>query len=43
MASKYAGKVKHAGVQKIEAPFATDKAKKGKVKEGNDLRVKNGK
>ena len=41
MASKYAGKVKHAGVQKIEAPFAADKAKKGK--EGNDLRVKNGK
>ena len=29
--------------QHVKAPFTTDKAKKGSVKTGNDLRVKGGK
>ena len=44
MAEKtYAGKIGNGGAQHVKAPFTTDKAKKGSVKTGNDLRVKGGK
>ena len=41
MAEKtYAGKIGHGGTQHVKAPFTPDKAKKGSVKTGNDLRVR---
>ena len=44
MAEKtYAGKIGHGGTQHVKAPFTPDKAKKGDVKTGSDLRVKGGK
>lgn len=39
----YAGKIGHGGTQHVKAPFTPDKAKKGTVKTGNDLRTKSGK
>jgi hypothetical protein len=44
MAEKtYAGKIGNGGAQHVKAPFTTEKAKKGSVKTGNDLRIKGGK
>ena len=40
MASDYIGKIKNAGVQKVEAPKQVKSgAKKGTVKTGKDLRT----
>ena len=39
----YAGKIGNGGTQHVKAIFAPDKAKKGTVKTGSDLRVKGGK
>ena len=36
----YAGKIGNGGTQQVKAPFTPDKAKKGTVKTGSDLRVK---
>ena len=36
----YAGKIKNAGAQKVEAPCQTTVAKKATVKKGEDLRKK---
>lgn len=39
----YAGKISNGGTQHVKAIFTPDKAKKGTVKTGSDLRVKGGK
>lgn len=39
----YAGKISNGGTQKVSAIHTPDKAKKGTVKTGSDLRVKGGK
>ena len=39
----YAGKIGNGGTQHVKAIFTPDKAKKGTVKTGSDLRVKGGK
>lgn len=36
-------KLTNAGAQVVKAPIAPTKSPKGKVREGNDLRVKGGK
>ena len=38
--SGYAGKIKNAGAQKVEAPAQTTVKTKGTVKKGEDLRSK---
>lgn len=40
MENGYKGKVKNTGSQVVEAPVKQPTAKGGKVKKGNDLRVK---
>lgn len=39
----YAGKIGNGGTQHVKAIFTPEKAKKGTVKTGSDLRVKGGK
>lgn len=39
----YAGKIGNGGTQHVKAIYTPDKAKKGTVKTGSDLRVKGGK
>lgn len=39
----YAGKIGNGGTQHVKAICTPDKAKKGTVKTGSDLRVKGGK
>lgn len=43
MKGTYAGKIGNGGTQHVKAIHTTDKAKKGTVKTGSDLRVKGGK
>lgn len=39
----YAGRIAHAGAQKVEAPFQPVKQSKAVVKKGDDLRAGEGK
>ena len=43
MESKYVGKIKNTSAQVVKAPIQTLLGKKGKVKQGSDLRAGTGK